>query len=107
MRSIFDLTSAADLDAYLARCVAYRPRLDVVGTRASALASIRFHAATETEDAGEALRARWYASLEDGKPDYSVYDADFFIGDVWACWVAYSRKYLLALRSPRALASVW
>lgn len=47
----------------------------------------------------QTLEARWYASLAAGTPDYSVYDDDLFISDVWACWAIYSRKYLCALKA--------
>jgi SAM-dependent methyltransferase len=50
------------------------------------------------------LEARWYESLEAGTPDYSVYDDAYFISDIWACWVHYSRKYLTAIKSPKSLA---
>lgn len=50
-----------------------------------------------------ALQVRWYNSLRvKGRPDYSVYDAPEYIGDLWACWSVYSRKYLREIRKPRA-----
>lgn len=49
------------------------------------------------------LETRWYASLKTGTPDYTVYDDRYFISDLWACWIVYSRRYLLALRSPKAM----
>jgi SAM-dependent methyltransferase len=50
------------------------------------------------------LEQRWYDSLARGEPDYSVYGEDVYMGDVWACWAIYSRRYLLDLRSPKPLA---
>lgn len=51
------------------------------------------------------LENRWYASLEVGEPDYSVYKEPYYLSDVWACWVVYSRKYLLAISSDKSLAT--
>lgn len=45
------------------------------------------------------IENRWYKSLEEGPPDYSVYDDKYFLVDLWACWIIYSRKYLLAIKS--------
>jgi SAM-dependent methyltransferase len=47
------------------------------------------------------LENHWYASLDKGKPDYSVYDNEIYISDVWACWVVYSRKYLRDIKKPQ------
>ena len=53
------------------------------------------------------LENRWYKSLEyNNKPDYSVYDDKYFLSDIWACWVVYSRKYLLALKSDKSLPTI-
>jgi hypothetical protein len=43
------------------------------------------------------LIARWYASLERGEPDYSVYAEDAYLGDLWGGWVYYSRPYVQML----------
>lgn len=43
------------------------------------------------------LENKWYKSLEDGQPDYSVYDDDYYFCDLWSCWSIYSRKYLRAI----------
>ncbi len=40
------------------------------------------------------LERLWYESLKNGEPDYTVYADDYFLSDIWACWVIYSRKYL-------------
>lgn len=45
----------------------------------------------------------WYASLERGAPDFSVYDSQRYLADTFACWAIYSRKYLLLLQKPSAL----
>jgi 2-polyprenyl-3-methyl-5-hydroxy-6-metoxy-1,4-benzoquinol methylase len=43
---------------------------------------------------------RWYTSLENGSPDFGVYDGDDYMADLWDCWKTYSRKYLRSLRAP-------
>ena len=49
-----------------------------------------------------ALENRWYESLESGNADYSVYDDEIYISDLWACWVLYSRYYLKAIKNPKS-----
>ena len=44
------------------------------------------------------LENRWYASLAEGEPDYSVYEEPYYFADIWACWALYSRKYLLEIQ---------
>lgn len=40
------------------------------------------------------MESRWYASLEQGTPDYAIYDEDAYLGEAWACWMNWSRAYL-------------
>jgi hypothetical protein len=47
------------------------------------------------------LMKRWYASLDAGQPDYGVYDSPLYLAELWACWIVYSRKYLLGLHPTR------
>ncbi len=49
------------------------------------------------------LENRWYKSLTDGNPDYSVYADPFYFCDVWLCWITYSRKYLKEIQNPKSL----
>jgi hypothetical protein len=50
---------------------------------------------------GQRLQAQWYASLRQGSPCWAVYDADYYLAELWACWVVYSRKYLAQLLPPK------
>lgn len=50
---------------------------------------------------GQALERAWYDSLAAGSPDYSVYGADAYLAESFACWVVYSRQYLKAIESHR------
>lgn len=43
---------------------------------------------------GQMLENVWYESLAAGVPDYSVYETDYYLAELWACWVVYSRRYL-------------
>lgn len=52
------------------------------------------------------LMQRWYASLQTGTPDYSVYSSSLYLAELWACWSIYSRKYLLSLTPERSLPPV-
>jgi len=63
----------------------------------SAVESLAFLRRSADGRAGgsRALEDRWYASLAAGAPDYGVYDTDEYLGELWACWITYSRKYLL------------
>jgi len=47
------------------------------------------------------LENRWYESLENGQPDYGVYNTDQYIAELWACWVVYSRQYMLNIQKPK------
>jgi SAM-dependent methyltransferase len=47
-----------------------------------------------------ALEDKWYASLDTGTPDYSVYDDDYYFTEMWVCWAIYSRNYLRTLLKP-------
>lgn len=49
------------------------------------------------------IERRWYESLKNNNPDYSVYSDPYYIGDIWSCWVMYSRKSLLSLKHPNSL----
>ena len=54
-------------------------------------------------EAEQILQNRWYHSLQQGKPDWTVYQTDYYLAEMWACWIVYSRKYLNALYSARSL----
>lgn len=49
------------------------------------------------------LEQQWYSSLANGGPDYGIYGMDEYIGELWACWVIYSRKYLRGISSTNSL----
>ena len=42
----------------------------------------------------------WYASLEAGSPNYSIYSSQFYLGELFACFVVYSRQHLRNIQKP-------
>ena len=51
------------------------------------------------------LEIKWYESLEKKEPWYDVYNQLDILPDIWACWVLYSRKYLVTICSDKSLAT--
>lgn len=49
------------------------------------------------------VEARWYKSVDLGNPDYSIYDDQYILSDIWACWVRYSRSYLRMINDAKSL----
>lgn len=47
------------------------------------------------------LENKWYASLENGRADYSVYDDVYYLADCWVCWKKYSRQYIKDILNPK------
>jgi 2-polyprenyl-3-methyl-5-hydroxy-6-metoxy-1,4-benzoquinol methylase len=52
---------------------------------------------------GQELEAQWYASISTGSPLWAVYDTDFYLADLWACWRTYSRKYINGISGASSL----
>lgn len=46
----------------------------------------------------QTLENKWYESLKNNSPDFSIYESKDYIFDIWACWIIYSRKYLLSIK---------
>jgi|LakMenEpi03Aug12_release.lakeMendotaPanAssembly.Ray.scaffolds.fasta_scaffold95362_3 SAM-dependent methyltransferase len=51
------------------------------------------------------IENRWYKSLENGSPDFSVYDDIYYLADAWVCWKKYSREYIKSIESEKSLAT--
>lgn len=49
------------------------------------------------------LENKWYESLKQNKPDYSVYSDPYYFCEVWLCWVNYSRRYLKEINNKKSL----
>ncbi len=72
---------------------------------AAAVAQVQYHqgkADGSARDPVRELEATWYASLPD-EPAYEVYDSDWYLTDLWACWIVYSRRYLIEITKSRSL----
>lgn len=99
--------SSTELVRYLQACHKYYPQMDVQMARREAEAACRYYRSGKGQRgemrAMQALEQRWYDSLRQGRPDYSVYADVSFLSDLWACWAVYSRGYLVSLRHPRGL----
>lgn len=97
MASILDFIDAKSLDDYLTLVARYAS-IDVIEARRVALTAVAYYKGNDDlrreMRARQELEQRWYASLKTGTPDYSVYADPYFLSDVWACWVVYSRRYL-------------
>lgn len=93
--SILDRISKDDLRDYLTRCAEIVP-LNVERAFGATIEAIKQHKANQdiTSPEFQSMFNRWYGSIKNGKPDYSVYDDPYYLCEVWLCWVAYSRRYL-------------
>lgn len=91
------------LQCFLSRCAAHGG-IDVDTVDAIATAAIANNRkGSELDPRHAELETRWYASLENGEPDYSVYEGDPYLGELWACWSIYSRSYLREIANPRSM----
>ena len=59
---------------------------------------IRYYKSNDNERISQGLvyplEEHWYKSLDEGSPDYGVYNQEYYMTDLWACWTLYSRKYM-------------
>jgi SAM-dependent methyltransferase len=100
LASIFDATGTIDLTNYLRLCQKHRPELDVEAARTAAtqLIQLQQNPKKASENPEAEVERRWYESIRKGQPDYSVYDDNLFLSNLWACWIVYSRGYLNGIR---------
>ena len=85
-------------EKFLQRCESYGvERKLITDTIALTLAYLRDP--TRSSEASLVLQTRWFESLERKAPDFSVYDEDAYLAELWSCWDAYSRAYLRNLRT--------
>lgn len=102
--SLLDISPRVGLRMFLYEC-SLIPSIDVQMVLNVAARTLRYltgsQAQRELLEAKQTLQQRWYAALTGGAPDWGVYDTDEYLGELWACWVIYSRSYLRALRVPR------
>jgi SAM-dependent methyltransferase len=97
MDSIFTKFKKDNLRELITQCSQYVELEDSLFELATNMVKgIKGSAIQELED-------RWYKSLDSDSPDYSVYNKNCYLADIWACWVIYSRQYLLSLKSDKSL----
>jgi hypothetical protein len=65
----------------------------------------KWHDGGKTPEKIQCLQDRWYSSLWEENPDYSVYDDIYYLADCFACWKIYSRNYLRSIIDNKSLAS--
>jgi hypothetical protein len=91
------LTGRAALIDFANRLLALDvPHADVAHVAQIADQTIRHLTGKAREQTGalQELEREWYASLAAGKPAFDVYERTEYLGDLWACWALYSRKYV-------------
>lgn len=64
---------------------------------------MRLHKRGETHELIKQIEDRWYKSLDNGSPDYSVYSDPNYIADLWGCWIVGSRQYIKSIINKRSL----
>lgn len=101
MESIFNKHRDSGLKDFITRWSALAV-IDAEKAHALAIAALKYYRGSKPERESlrhiQELERRWYASLEAGKPDFSLYGDQYFLSDIWACWILYSRTYLLRVR---------
>lgn len=97
------------IDSFLSDCSQLQAgNIDLI--REIALASIRYYTAGKKDKekfrVNQDLENRWYQSLDMGIPDFGVYGSAYYLADLWACWIVYSRRYLLSIQSVKTVSGL-
>lgn len=107
MLSVLDERPSVAIESYLNDCASLGADREVL--RDTALRTIK-HLSGDSEqreqtELGQRLERRWYDALSAGPPDWDVYATDYYLAELWACWVVYSRNYLRGLTRPAQVGS--
>lgn len=106
--SVFNRTKRSDFLELIQLCRPFfKSNFDVnllVNSAESLIAEHSGKTFNPNSNAVKLLEAYWYETLNI-RPDFSVYDEPYYLGDIWACWCLYSRKYLLSLKNPKSMNS--
>jgi SAM-dependent methyltransferase len=106
VKSIFEEYGDDALSDYLNECSKHVD-LDISKSYRLAKTALKYYQGNkslkEEMRVFQELETLWYESLAEGTPDYSTYNDVAFLSDVWSCWIIYSRKYLLSLKSDKSL----
>ena len=101
MTEILDKFKTDDLTTYLEFCKKF---IDFDVDEASNIATntIKYYKGSKSNRDllryGQEIENKWYQSLEEGTPDYDLYNDNYFVIEIWSCWVVYSRKYIKLLK---------
>jgi hypothetical protein len=68
--------------------------MDMAASIGADLAEIRSETRRIQFGVPTALHERWYASLDTGMADYSIYDGSGYLAEAYHCWLTYSRVYI-------------
>jgi SAM-dependent methyltransferase len=101
------ITDQAPLEEFLGVCAAEGVDAELVGRIANLTITHLKGTEMSREDtlATQELERLWYASLDRKVPDFSIYEHDAYLGELWACWRVYSRAHLKNLQKPTSLPS--
>lgn len=105
---IFEQKISEVFESFIQQCGSIKT-IDVDTVRDMSKASINYCTASKIDrdkiprNQLNVLHDRWYESLSNKKPDWSVYDEDAYLGDLWACWAIYSRNYLKKIHTTNVL----
>jgi len=95
--SILNAISKSDLLEFLSACAEITP-IDIDAAFNTTYSHIQSHDKrpfnTKHYAPIQTLKKHWYASLKKGDPDYTIYADDYYVCELWLCWIRYSRRYL-------------
>lgn len=106
-KNIFDKFTKESLSEYLIECSKLISDFDIDKAYNLAINAIKYYNGDKSKREElrlfQDLENKWYDSLNNKSPDYSIYNEKYFLSDIWACWVVYSRKYLLTINNEKSL----
>lgn len=104
-----DKVRKKDLNEFINLCKSLNMDFDVLKFESIALNTIKYiNGDKEKRDELryiQELENKWYDSIKNGFPDYSIYDDVYYLADTWVCWKMYSREYLKSIISNKSLAT--
>lgn len=85
------------LDDFIDLMVTVRPELNKIECKQNIKHLVRYYQGKQIDNPLIDLETRWFNSLDDQQPDYTIYADETYFMEVWACWEIYSRQYLKAI----------
>lgn len=89
------------LDNLLLLCKKYKSKINIKNLKNIALTTIKYLSSSKFKRKNlyynQELETLWYKKIEKNIIDYSIYDDDRYISELWACFIVYSKKYLKSL----------